>query len=103
MACLDVESVNEKIFCIQNMEEAALEKEAALISKDLKGYIEANFMLDVYQQKMIDRIPSDTYKDWGGIISNAFLNRYIIEAQPSARTRKCPEIKVTIVIFGIVQ
>jgi hypothetical protein len=103
MACLDVESVNEKISCIQNMEEPALEKEAAAIAKDLKGYIENNFMLDVFQKKMLDRISSDTYKEWGTNISDAFLNRYQIQAEPSARTKKCPEIKITIVIFGVVQ
>lgn len=47
MACLSVHSVNEKIAFIQDLEEVALEREAGLIAKDLKAYIENNFMLTI--------------------------------------------------------
>ncbi|HKC68542.1 MAG TPA: hypothetical protein VKG26_09940 [Bacteroidia bacterium] len=96
MACLDVQSVNEKICCIQNLEEAALEKEAAAIAKDLKTYIQNNFMLDVFQQKLLDRTSADDFKEYGSIISNAFLNRNYITAEPSERAVKCPKIKITL-------
>ena len=100
MACLDVESVNEKICCIQNLEESALEKECALLAKDLKGYIENNFMLDVFQQKMLDRVPADTFKESGARISDAFLNRYPIEAQSGERV-KCPKVTIKFCVFCI--
>ena len=101
MACLDVQSVNEKISCIQNLEEAALETEAALIAKDLKAYIQNSFMLDVFQQKVLNRMSAETLKESGAAISSALLNRNIIIAEPSAKG-KCPEVKITIVIFGYV-
>lgn len=53
MACLDVHSVNEKIACLQNLEGEALEKQASLIARDLKGYIYANFSPDEFQVMFI--------------------------------------------------
>lgn len=96
MACLDVNSVNEKIACIQNLEGEALEKQASLIARDLKGYIYANFSPDEFQRKLIDRVSSDVYKEYGEVLSQAFLNRYSVVAEPSTARAKCPKIKITI-------
>jgi len=97
MATLDVYSVNEKISCIENLEASALEREAALIAKDLKTYILNNFSVDGFQAKILDRTSSDTFKEMGTAISNAFLNRYTIKAEPSSRV-KCPKVTITVSI-----
>lgn len=97
MACLNVESVNEKIACIQNLEEQALEQETQKIIRDLKGYILANFSVDEFQKRLIDRTSDDAYREYGEAIANAFRNRYDIEAEP-AKTKKCPKIKITFTI-----
>lgn len=97
MACLDVDSVNEKIACIENLDEEALEKQANLISRDLKKYIFDNFSVDEFQRRLLDRTSDEVYKEYGEALSNAFLNRYSVVAEPAtARAKKCPKVTITI-------
>ena len=95
MACLNVESVNEKIGCIENLEEDALNKEAGRIEKDLKAYILNNFSVDKFQSRQLDLISDEQYKEQGKAIADAFRERNIINAE-KGRKKKCPKITITV-------
>ncbi|MBS1646740.1 MAG: hypothetical protein JST67_05320 [Bacteroidetes bacterium] len=80
------------------MEENALKKGAALIAKDFKGYIFNNFMVDVFQRKYLDSLPTSAYEKMGANLFDAFLNRYVVNVDPSDIV-KCPKITIIICLL----